>query len=276
MVDRHEYVAKRHSTSVDVLLGDRDARLIVPGRRDDHEKDPGEGGHRYGEQQHPPLSRHLERRHQHDRGMGKARPGGEQDEAAMRGRVPRRQDYENTQRREHGVEHRSGGATRRLHDALHDGNDREDEYQQAYTYARSSLLRRFACLLGHVQFSKKDREWPNLQALLTKQEKAIRKNYRRPRIEYLDSIRRDDLEEGLIRSSPLSRRERASGGEDQREGGGSKAGAPRKVDAGAVKADTRSPYLFLLFQQERPRCQGSVTVAALSRERRRMPRQVLQ
>src|SRR2546430_15758365 len=51
-----------------------------------------------------------------------ARPRGEQDEAAMRGRVPRRQ---------HGVEHRPGGTPRLLHYALHDGNARGREEQQA-------------------------------------------------------------------------------------------------------------------------------------------------
>jgi hypothetical protein len=77
-----------------VLQGDRDARLIVPGRRDDQEKEATEADHHRGGQQHPPLGRHLERHHQHDRGMCKARPRCEQDETAMRGRVPCRQEHE--------------------------------------------------------------------------------------------------------------------------------------------------------------------------------------
>src|SRR6185436_1539521 len=100
-----------------VLQGDRDARLIVPGRRDDQEKEATEADHGRGGQQHPPLGRHLERHHQHDRGMCKARPRCEQDEATMRGRVPCRQEHENPQRRQHGVQHRPGGTTRRVQDA---------------------------------------------------------------------------------------------------------------------------------------------------------------
>jgi len=44
----------------------------------------------------------------------------------------------------------------------------------------------------YVTFSKKDQRWPNLPDLIAKQEEAIRRSYRRPRIEYLDSIRRED------------------------------------------------------------------------------------
>src|SRR6266487_624794 len=44
----------------------------------------------------------------------------------------------------------------------------------------------------YLTFSKKDAEWPDLLALIAKQETQIRKSYRLPRIDLLDSIQRDD------------------------------------------------------------------------------------
>jgi hypothetical protein len=44
----------------------------------------------------------------------------------------------------------------------------------------------------YVKFSGKDREFPDLQTLLSRQEKELRSHYRRPRIEFVGTIKRED------------------------------------------------------------------------------------
>jgi len=44
----------------------------------------------------------------------------------------------------------------------------------------------------YVTFSKKDKQWPNLSHLLSTQDAEVRKHYKEPRIEYIETIKRED------------------------------------------------------------------------------------